>query len=54
MSDLINYSESMDLVYSEDDGGWYWQRFPSGETSQVFRSIREAKTALRSGAVEWK
>ena len=47
----ITLSNNFDLVYSEDDDqecgkGWYVQRFPEGDGSQLFATKEEALAAL--------
>ena len=42
-----------DLIYSEDDGGWYAQDFidPKQPTSKVYDDLEELKAAIRSGEI---
>lgn len=44
---------SMELVYSPDDNGYYWQRYSDWATSQVFADIKQAYAARRAGMLEW-
>lgn len=42
-----------DIIYSEDDNGWYAQDFsdPMQPTSDIFDDIEILKEAIRSGTV---
>lgn len=42
-----------DLIYSEDDCGWYAQDFsdPKQPTSRVYASLEDLKAAIRSGEI---
>jgi len=42
VSDKGDFSDTIDLVYSEDDGGWYFQDPATMETSKIFESSYEA------------
>jgi hypothetical protein len=47
-----------DLVFSPDDGGWYWQRASDFMVSQLFKSNADAivnmKLEINSpGIIEW-
>lgn len=55
MSKPIITIDGDDLWYSPDDGGYYWQNdeYPDCPTSQVFRTIDEAKRARYLGQLEW-
>jgi hypothetical protein len=44
----------MHLVYSPDDGGFYWERFSDWAVSQVFRSKAEAIRARHEESIIWK
>lgn len=56
---LIALSKDTELVYSPMDAdefgkGYYLQRYPSGETSQLFRTQAEAKRAFeRPDTLRW-
>ncbi len=39
-----------DLVYSPDDGGYYWQRWADNETSEILADRESAMRNLRSVA----
>ena len=45
-----------DLVYSEDDGGWYAQNFndPKQPSSDVYDDIEDLKAAIWSGEITFK
>jgi len=46
--------EHYDLYHSPDDGGWYLQRFPKQDTSQIFSTREEALKAWRNpDTIEW-
>jgi len=53
MEDIISYGYKYDLVYSPDEGAYYWQKFPECVTSQFFSSKKEAKKALVENKVKW-
>ena len=55
MSRNMTEVEGWLLVYSEDDGAWYWQK-PGGdwETSQLFMTRLEAVEARKAGKVEFR
>jgi hypothetical protein len=38
----------VDLCYSEDDGGWYFQRYPQQDCSPLYSTVGEAYTAFCS------
>ena len=47
-------NDTFDVCYSPDDEGWYLQRFPDHNTSQIFPTRGEAVEALRTPeAIEW-
>lgn len=56
---LIALSRDVELVYSPDDAaetgkGYYLQRYPSGDTSQLFRTQQEARNAFhRPESLVW-
>ena len=39
------------LVYSPDDGGWYWERWSDDATSVVYPSEAAARSA---DPIEWE
>ena len=45
-----------DLIYSEDDGGWYAQAFsdPKQPTSRIYEDKEDLKTAIRNGEITFK
>ena len=43
----------MRLIFSRDDGGWYWER-RDWKRSQVFKSEAAARTALKAGECVWE
>lgn len=45
-----------DLIYSEDDGGWYAQDFSDLKqlTSKVYEDLEELKAAIRNGEITFK
>lgn len=47
-------SATIDLVYSPDDDGWYFQRYPLGETSQLFVDRFQAMDAYLNDELEWE
>lgn len=49
-------SDKVDLHYSPDDKGWYFQEYNAtcDRTSQLFRTEEAAKKAWRENAVKWR
>lgn len=45
--------EAMELIYSPDDAGYYWQRFSDWKTSQVFKTRSLAERAKAKGKLRW-
>ncbi len=47
--------ENIDLVYSEDDNGYYWQDFDDVKqpTSQIFSTKSEAIKAKENHTIMW-
>ena len=45
-----------DLIYSEDDGGWYAQDFsdPKQPTSKIYKDKEELKEAIRNEEITFK
>jgi hypothetical protein len=43
----------MELIYSPDDHGYYWQRFTDWATSQVFGTWQQANKARRLGQLKF-
>lgn len=52
MSDVITINKHIDLVYSPDDGGWYFQNYLDNTTSQLFDNESEARDALHDAACD--
>ena len=48
-----NKGVKYDLVYSPDDGGWYFQRHSDDLTSSVYSTEEEAREAMRQGWVQF-
>ena len=46
--------KDMQLVYSPDDNGWYWQRYKDWKTSQIFRTELEALKAKEKNKLKWE
>ena len=44
----------MDLIYSADDGGWYFQRYSDWKVSQLFDTEDDAIAARNRGELEWE
>jgi hypothetical protein len=43
----------IDLIFSEDDDGWYFQRAGDWEVSQLFPCEEDAMQAYREDKLEW-
>ena len=45
-----------DLIYSEDDAGWYAQDFsdPKQLCSEIYEDLEDLKNAIRSGKIALK
>ena len=43
----------VDLVYSPDDEGWYFQRFPDHVVSVTYSNETAARSAWAQDATEW-
>ena len=50
---VIIYGKELDLVYSPDEHGWYWQKFPKQTTSRLYASKQEALKARADNKIEW-
>lgn len=46
--------ETFDLVYSPDDGGYYWQCHRTESVSQVFKTEDDAIVALQNRDATWE
>ena len=44
----------MELIYSDWDLGWYWQRYSDWKTSQLFSTEQEAWDAKSDGKLTWE
>ena len=45
----------LDLCYSPDDGGYYWQRHDNDMVSKrIFESRQEAEIAMSTRRVKWE
>lgn len=44
----------LDLVYSPDDNGWYFQRAADWKVSQLFTDEELAMNAYRNNTIEWE
>ena len=54
MKDIDPVSTSLDLCYSRDDGGWYFQDYAHDQrTSRVYPPKAEAVAAYRTDTIEW-
>jgi hypothetical protein len=51
--DIRTVTRNVDLVYSPDDGGWYFDDVHSDRTSIVYSSESDARRAWSDGIVEW-
>ena len=57
--DLYSVDRDVDLVYSEDDNGWYLQRYlhnEAGDTkvgSKVYRTKEAALEDYNNGVIIW-
>ena len=47
----------IDLIHKPADEDWpeeiYFQRFPDGDTSQVFKTEKQARLALKNNKIKW-
>lgn len=41
------------LVYSDDDKGYYWERFRDWKTSQIYATVKEARESLENNTIIW-
>ncbi len=61
MEGIETISKNLDLVYSPDDGGWYFQRyFPKvgnqcsyDEESEIYKTKEIAMLAFRNNWIVW-
>jgi hypothetical protein len=53
MNDIVRVSKDIDLVYSPDDGGWYFQDYPSDRVSIIYKNRTVAKDAYNSNNIQW-
>jgi hypothetical protein len=47
------YATRMEIIRSPDDGGWYWQRWSDGATSQIFPTEGDARQAKAESRLVW-
>ena len=50
-------ADHLDLIYSPDDGGWYFQKYlPHGESqvSGIFDTSELAMEAYWDGRIDWR
>lgn len=47
-------SRDIDVIYSPDDGGWYFHHYGWHKTSQLFPTRTAALLALDDGTVAWE
>lgn len=55
--EVRHVGDYMDLIYSPDDGGWYFQKYLPGKGSQVsgiFDTSELAMEAYFNGPIEWR
>ena len=45
--------DGMELIYSPDERGWYWQRFSDWKTTQLFATKELAIRARDDKILEW-
>ena len=53
MDDIETINRSLDLIYSPDEDEYYFQRYPSQETSQSFDTREDAMNSLKSNILIW-
>lgn len=51
-------NDTLGLIFSPDDNenngkGWYFQRFPEQDTSQLFETKAEAMKVMESNNLKW-
>jgi len=44
----------MNLIFSPDDNGYYFQRFSDWKTSQLFKTEKEAIKARKENKLIWE
>ena len=47
-------NDSMDLIYSPDDSGWYIHDFRTGKESAIYATKKEACEAYTTYSLEWE
>lgn len=47
-------SKEIDLHYSPDDGGYYFQDYKADKVSVLYASYAEAHDALKSDSITWE
>ena len=50
---VITIHSTLDLVYSPDDGGWYFEDSDTDLTSKIYATKSEAITDLQADAIIW-
>ncbi len=51
--DIEVIDKDIDLCYSVDDQGYYFQNFKTDKVSQLFRNETNAKKALAENKLKW-
>ena len=46
-------TDTMELIYSPDDNGYYWQRFSDWKISQIFFTENDAIRAKQTKQLIW-
>jgi len=53
-TEYVNRDRPCDLIYSQDEEGWYWQRqFGDWKVSWLYDTAGEAVEAMNKNEVEW-
>ncbi len=50
---IVHLSKDIDLIYSEDDNGWYLQDLNLDRVSIVYKSKEESLSAFRDNSIDW-
>lgn len=53
MTQILETAE-MQLIYSPDDNGYYWQRFEDWKVSQIFFTEGDAIRAKQTDQLLWE
>lgn len=52
--EYVNRDRPCDLIYSEDEEGWYWQKqFGDCKVSSLYETAGEAVNAMSENKIEW-